>query len=93
MSKHTPGPWFQTVTPAGKGKVVDRNGFSVANTTAGRYSQQIVDAKLIAAAPDLLDALESVLKTPRGTSGRIILEAEDEADIRAAIAKAKGDQQ
>jgi len=37
----------------------------------------------------LLEALQNVLKAGRGTSGRIILEQEDEAEIIAAIAAAE----
>jgi len=39
---------------------------------------------------ELLAALEDVLRVGRGSSGRIILEAEDETVIREAIASAKG---
>lgn len=49
-AKHTPGPWFDSTTPSGKGKVVDANGFSICNTTSGPYEQQRKDARLIAAA-------------------------------------------
>lgn len=37
----------------------------------------------------LIKALEAVLNSGRGTSGRIILDAQDEADVRAAIAAAR----
>lgn len=37
----------------------------------------------------LLEALEAVLNSGRGTSGRIILDDQDEADVRAAIAAAR----
>jgi lysophospholipase L1-like esterase len=43
-------------TPAGKGKVVDGGGFSICNTTAGPYDEQVANARLIAAAPELLHA-------------------------------------
>lgn len=36
--------------------------------------------------PTLRDAAQAVLNLPRGTSGRIILEAHDEAMLRAALA-------
>lgn len=36
--------------------------------------------------PTLRDAAQAVLSLPRGTSGRIILEAHDEAMLRAALA-------
>ena len=37
----------------------------------------------------LIKALEAVLNSGRGTSGRIILDAQDEADVRAAITAAR----
>lgn len=55
--------------------------------------KQEKDKKLNAmrnAAPALLEALENVLKCSRGTSGRIILEQDDEQEIIAAIAAARG---
>lgn len=39
----------------------------------------------------LADALEAVLKTPRGTSGRIILEKKDEDAVRTALAAYRGE--
>lgn len=55
---------------------------------ATRFARAI----LAAAGPDaaLVKALEKVLHVSRGTSGRIILEPSDEADIRAALSGAKG---
>ena len=38
----------------------------------------------------LVEALGDVLSLPRGTSGRIILETEDEAELKAVLAAAKG---
>lgn len=46
--------------------------------------------KIINQRDELLEALQNVLKAGRGSSGRIILEQEDELQIIAAIAKAKG---
>lgn len=48
-------------------------------------------ANAVVCIDDLAEALESVLKTPRGTSGRIILEKEDEDDVRAALAAYRGE--
>lgn len=46
---------------------------------------------LKAVSRELLEALEAVLNAGRGTSGRIILDAGDEALARAAIACARGE--
>ena len=94
--RHTPGPWEATTTPAGKGKVVDRIGASICNTTAGAYKTQTANARLIAAAPDLLEALEELHDRVAGECGCSLYRDESDADfnldqrIRAAIAKAKG---
>ncbi len=86
QAAHTPGPWLVTKTPAGKAKIVDDNGFSIANATSGSYAQQEIDARLIAAAPDLLAALQKVLSAAENGPRREIF-----ADIaREAIAKATG---
>jgi ATP:corrinoid adenosyltransferase len=57
--KHTPGPWLA----AGK-HITQDDGGVIAYTTA--YAKptprQLADARLIAAAPDLLEALQEVLK-------------------------------
>jgi hypothetical protein len=39
----------------------------------------------------LLDAIQQALKSGRGTSGRIILDASDEAALRAALSTANGE--
>ena len=87
MVKHTPGPWSFNQA---KGKVL------ACVAMAGKllvFKSKVSDAdgQLIAAAPELLEALVAVLNAGRGTSGRIILDAEDEALARAAIARARGE--
>lgn len=69
MSKYAPGPWEMKKTPSGKGKVVDRAGFSICNTTAGPYSEQCANARLMAAAPDLLKALQGLSADVEGMLG------------------------
>ena len=89
MSKHTPGPWVI--------KEIDRNeGVRISCGLVGcgcrvyGMPEGEANARLIAAAPDLLAALESVLtiggidQSP-GTNGRVVLH-----QVRAAIAKARG---
>lgn len=91
MSKHTPGPWH--FAPSLDDTYVvcesDDNG---ASTVALVYAADAAkpDARLIAAAPDLLAALEKVLAAYEAARepghGTILI---DEA--RAALAKARGE--
>ena len=86
MNKHTPGPW----THEGQGDItgIEDNGFGrgpvdvcsvYLRTVEGRHE---ANARLIAAAPDLLEALECLIKS-------------DHDDViemaRAAIARARGE--
>lgn len=92
MSTHTPGPWEQINNIYGTSRlaIMHETGIIVAEITDWPDTA-IADAnaRLIAAAPDLLDAL-----------GRLLHMAEEGsmpgpntlAQARAAIAKAKGDQ-
>lgn len=85
--KHTPGPWHAN-TPLREEDCTDvtirepKHGHLVATVAAGK-----ANAKLIAAAPDLLDALTTIAKQfeIRGDDKRLL------AIARAAIAKAKGE--
>lgn len=98
-AKHTPGPWeWENVPGAGiqvrgpyKGST--RLLFSdIWRQFAEREwdAEMEANARLIAAAPELLEALQGVLKIERGSSGRIILESWHEEVIRNEIAKATG---
>ena len=87
--KHTPGPWEFTTS----GTVQDAKGKSIAYA-AGRESMSVAYAngRLIAAAPELLEALEQlgtvlsfVLPSARAEVQRLMKQAE------AAIRKAKGE--
>jgi len=104
MSKHTAGPWFIGVSSdddqihcidafdisRGRGNLEVCKVWGTVNDTE-ESDQSKANARLIAAAPELLEALEVVLNAGRGTSRRIILDAEDEALARAAIARARGE--
>lgn len=92
MSKHTPGPWEKVdgtdgITRGIRGwhgpesvNVINWNGISRATSVTGQ-----ANARLLLAAPDLLEALRGVL--------RIADRKTDEFDAaRAAIAKATGEQ-
>lgn len=82
MNKHTPGPWH----------LFERNSLciesasgNVALCNLARNSE--ADAKLIAAAPDLLAALTSLLSAEKLDDGDPVLD-KARFDAAAAIAKA-----
>lgn len=100
-TKHTPGPWFcsehrfkeygdldlcsHTVT-AGR---EDDPCLHLATIISDCVVESQANARLIAAAPELLDALEEVMDE---ISGRIELEAGTRFRVRAAIRKALGEE-
>ena len=99
MSKHTPGPWtvghtrtvthsggiFSTETAVHRGDAADRGNCIAIAYGHGALSHSEDDARLIAAAPDLLEALKAQLAVTDW--------AEQEKANKlacAAIAKAEG---
>lgn len=92
MYNHTPGPWRTNDLITG-GTVILHNakpGYRARLDDAGRFSAE--DAALIAAAPDMLAALEGILASFH-ESIRTDLELANFpalAAVAAAIAKAKG---
>lgn len=103
MSKHTPGPWeVQPVAEDGKERgqafIVGANlgglvGVALPWPTeydTGDFSRVLANARLIAAAPDLLEALKKLLRD------EAVLDDDDpqlgasRVQARAAIAKAEG---
>ncbi len=101
MSKHTPGPWEangyhirQRVT--GTRSIAEVAYTGPHHTPAHEYpkSCRLVDeanARLIAAAPDLLEALEAIMGSDVFEwNGSAAFWLQDK--VRAAIAKAKGEQ-
>jgi len=88
-AKHTPGPWVEF-----DGDICPAN--DIANVVIATLYQDTsdADARLIAAAPDLLEALEDMLvqadfaASVRGGEGHMKYAM---AKARAAIAKAKGE--
>jgi hypothetical protein len=79
MSKHTPGPWTWNGTfPI---RIIDAEGFVVCD---GIIPREEDNARLIAAAPDLLAALKYLLDNQGDYSSDGI------ALCRKAIAKAEG---
>lgn len=105
-TKHTPGPWHTGTTANTKYSIYERFGQQIAESFAGVFigntpsAAREANARLIAAAPELLEALEQC---------RIALEPYDDVKprdwktdreklafahqaARAAIAKATGDE-
>jgi hypothetical protein len=101
MSKHTPGPW--TATPSDPAEGVEcfwisvnqqypppLRGFRVrdiASVHGARTEEEIANAALIAAAPDLLAALRAMLAVAERRKTSTFRTIADTA--RAAIAKAE----
>ena len=88
MSKHAPGPWVARGIQVWRGKkrVVScvNAGCDEPMSLPCAFDRSLANARLIAAAPDLLSALQDVL--------RVADRKTDEFDAaRAAIAKAVGD--
>jgi hypothetical protein len=96
-AKHTPGPWVigpdEEYDPA---VCVSGDGFDICTAWSGYFAAN-ANAKLIAAAPDLLEALEQSTKEwiELALSGDCGNWNVDQMSVvtnaRAAIAKAKGD--
>ena len=89
MSKHAPGPWVtsgQTVK-----SVHHQRHYAVARVHNPLFTPEAnaANARLIAAAPDLLAAL-CCIETDKDGDGFICAEAMEQ--VRAAIAKATGEQ-
>lgn len=97
MSKHTPGPWRVT-----EGRRIDSGrGYSTAIADVWAHGEGADDApstgeaeanaRLLAAAPDLLEACkEAVAVANMSDEDKPTLDDIDWARLRAAIAKAEG---
>jgi hypothetical protein len=85
MSKHTPGPWVQT--PWDSTAIFDAKNLQVpiAQTYPADTSQKEAEAnaRLVAAAPQLLEALELIVEQDPDGEGQGFI------DARAAIKAAK----
>jgi len=89
MSKHTPGPWSTTKTFGGQILVHTEANFVVAIVRGYKHPYKS-NARLIAAAPELLDALQLLIDMDVAYQrGPKVGEAVEYA--RAAIAKATGE--
>lgn len=104
MSKHTPGPWeyedagAQIFAEDGQRHIADVRGYGALSTAMGdaaACAQMDADGRLIAAAPDLLEACKKSLSALEGVVR--ICELHDSKLpeplidlVRDAIAKAEG---
>ena len=84
MDKHTPGPWHATKHTDTKGWTVSA-GNSIASVRPREEAAS--NARLIAAAPDLLEVLEDWLRIAAATGGDSVIGNR----ARAAIKKARGE--
>lgn len=94
---HTPGPWklqrldlFESGESGTGWKVVGANGETICdNQTYYPHPVSLPDARLIAAAPELLEALKSLLKRFKGvtsTNGSLELTALNNAEAAIRLA-------
>ena len=97
MSKHTPGPWVVTPHPDQNvdvfavGEVMDE-AFQYGLSHTVCYQSAGANARLIAAAPDLLAELEMLSNVVEGCGMAAMTEVECRLVFaRAAIAKATGE--
>ena len=91
-TKHTPEPWNVGEGPHKRNReVFDGNGFLVADcrTCCKEPETEKANARLIAAAPDMLEALRELLADPYLSDP---INADRMTCARAAIAKAEGGQ-
>ncbi len=90
MSKHTPGPW-SVKTPLNDPRAFDVHaGMTILTRGYWAYNGE-ADARLIAAAPDLLEALKALVRHDKAADEREGLEAcLERQEAEAAIAKAGG---
>jgi len=94
MSKHTPGPWsigeHQKIISTGWSIRIPSDGSAIAYVLGERNPELQANARLIAAAPDLLAALQELLHMPEfdGTPECSLLRRDAKRAARAAIDRA-----
>lgn len=91
--KHTPGPWeIQSQGPTEQVYVIDNPRISfVCRMEEGTQEQKKVNARLIAAAPEMLESLRDTCRIIQGWEHATPMQIANVADkARAAIAKAEG---
>lgn len=92
MSKHTPGPWFYTTEGKDAYGIVEQDGTNIMhmqtlqNSIGARHME--ANMRLIAAAPDLLDALSLLVAGIEDSVSPTFIPL---AKARDAIVKATGE--
>ena len=89
-TKHTPGPWMESSFEVWSPLNGKRFGKVVANLRRAEApdDEARANARLIAAAPDLLEVATMVLETIDGGGPVVTFQEAHIAQLRAAIAKA-----
>jgi hypothetical protein len=83
VSKHTPGPWASVHDADGDYLIMSPESGRFIAVTYTDAEQDEANARLIAAAPEMLEALERILPSLQGTGHA--------NTVRAVIRKAKGE--
>lgn len=96
MTEHTPAPWFKSAYSDSQGfKIKPKNGRLIAivkEQQTQRPYEAVHNACLIAAAPELLSALEDITAGLNEAEDTMpLIRAEEVRNARKAIAKAKGE--
>lgn len=95
-TKHTPGPWqfCESELRPGRYSIYANGPVAYCGDTTNEPGDGEANARLIAAAPELLAALDKAESFIAGFEGDELQEGIDEmlSEIRAAIAKAEGGQ-
>jgi hypothetical protein len=97
-AKHTPGPWKASADMVQHGCCWDVAITAIAPPDHAMYGREKIviaecnneDARLICAAPDLLAALEALLRFAENTESELGIVLGSANSARAAIAKARG---
>jgi len=97
MSKHTPGPWRVGINQHGGAHIVSDEHGLIGETVGGGNcglqlneggkAQSLVNARLIAAAPDMLEALRNIDAWASGFAGECTLDVIRDC-VRRTVAKA-----
>lgn len=103
MTDHTPGPWICSEARTSIGRAFRIGAGEMIESGKGcciiyddypageRSRQREANAKLIAAAPDLYDALEAIMDDHDGHIGGLLIDGDHIKWAREALAKARGE--